>query len=98
MSLLQKSGIGAALISNVEDLVEHAPQLKHDNFYKSVPHSDPDFDTRVIENTVVKFSGVECTIENASPIIGEHNEYVFQEILGLSPKEYADFKEDGVFF
>ena len=98
VSLLQKSGIGAALISNVEDLVEHDPQLKHDNFYKSVPHSDPDFDTRVIENTVVKFSGVECTIENASPIIGEHNEYVFQEILGLSPKEYADFKEDGVFF
>ncbi len=34
----------------------------------------------------------------AAPTIGEHNEYVFGEVLGLSSKRLAVLQEAGVFF
>ena len=31
-----------------------------------------------------------------SPLLGEHNEYVFKDILGLSEDEITQLVEDGV--
>ena len=31
-----------------------------------------------------------------APALGQHNEYVFREIVGLSEQEYASYQREGV--
>ena len=33
----------------------------------------------------------------AAPLIGEHNDIVFQDFLGLTGQEYADYQRQGAF-
>jgi crotonobetainyl-CoA:carnitine CoA-transferase CaiB-like acyl-CoA transferase len=47
---------------------------------------------------VPKFSDTPVEVRRAAPTIGEHNEYVFGEILGISVRRLKELQEDGVFF
>jgi crotonobetainyl-CoA:carnitine CoA-transferase CaiB-like acyl-CoA transferase len=42
------------------------------------------------------FSETPSNITRPSPCIGEHNELVFKELLGLSEADYEQLVEDGV--
>jgi crotonobetainyl-CoA:carnitine CoA-transferase CaiB-like acyl-CoA transferase len=98
MAALQEAGIGAAVIQNVEDLMERDEQLAYRGYYVDTWHPDRSVGTLRIDGIVPKFSDTPGEIRRAGPTIGEHNEYVFGEILGLSCKRLGDLQEDGVFF
>ena len=51
-----------------------------------------------MDGIVPKFSETPGEIHRAGPTIGEHNEYVFGDLLGLSSKRLRELQEDGVFF
>ena len=34
-------------------------------------------------------------IRNSAPLLGEHNEYVYKELLGYSDREYARLEAEG---
>jgi crotonobetainyl-CoA:carnitine CoA-transferase CaiB-like acyl-CoA transferase len=53
---------------------------------------------RLVFNPPWKFSKTPSRIERASPMLGEHNEYVFSELLGISKQEIAKLVEEKVLY
>ena len=71
---------------------------------------DPQFEARHIKQTVDipvygkedlfkapwHFSDFSPQIERCGPLLGQHNDLVLGDLLGLSPEEIADLKQSGV--
>ncbi|MDP6453286.1 MAG: CoA transferase [SAR202 cluster bacterium] len=98
MTALQNAGIGAAVVENVQDLMERDDQLAHRGYYVDAWHPDREVGTLRMDGIVPKFSDTPGEVRRAAPTIGEHNEYVFGEVLGLSSKRLRELQEAGVFF
>jgi crotonobetainyl-CoA:carnitine CoA-transferase CaiB-like acyl-CoA transferase len=98
MSVLQRAGIGAAVVENVQDLMERDEQLAHRGYYVDAWHPDRSVGTLRMDGIVPKFSETPGEVRRAAPMIGEHNEYVFGEILGLSSRRLEELRDAEVFF
>jgi crotonobetainyl-CoA:carnitine CoA-transferase CaiB-like acyl-CoA transferase len=98
MATLQDVGIKAAVIENVQDMMERDEQLKGRDYYVDAWHPDRSVGTLRIEGIVPKFSDTPGEVRRAAPVIGEHNEYVLGEVLGLSRGRMAELQEAEVFF
>ncbi|MGH8518874.1 MAG: CaiB/BaiF CoA transferase family protein [Panacagrimonas sp.] len=89
---LQALGVAAAKCQSSVDLVAD-PQLWGRGFFREV--SDRQGGTRTIAGPSWKMSR-EAAIEDAAPGLGEHNAYVFGELLGLSEQAQQDLATSGV--
>lgn len=98
MATLQAAGIGAAVVENIQDMMERDEQLEARGFYVDAWHPDRSVGTLRLDGVVTKFSKTPGEVRRAAPMVGEHNEYVFGEILGISGKRMKQYEEDGVFF
>jgi crotonobetainyl-CoA:carnitine CoA-transferase CaiB-like acyl-CoA transferase len=98
MAILQDAGIGAAVVENVQDLMERDEQLAHRGYYVDAWHPDPSVGSLRMDGVVPKLSGTPGEVRRAAPTVGEHNEYVLGEILGMSARRLAELREDQVFF
>jgi crotonobetainyl-CoA:carnitine CoA-transferase CaiB-like acyl-CoA transferase len=98
MAALQDVGIEAAVVENVQDLMERDDQLAQRGFYVDAKHPDESVGTLRMDGVVPKFSDTPGEVRRAAPTIGEHNEYVFGEILGLSSQRMIELQDAGVFF
>ena len=94
MHLLQKNGVAAGVIQNTEDLMEKDPHMKERKFYQVREH--PEMGTVTYDGQPFKLSETPGEIER-SPLMGEHNEYVYGEILGMSEEEINQYTVDGIF-
>ncbi|MEE8422502.1 MAG: CoA transferase [Dehalococcoidia bacterium] len=92
-SLLQERGIAAAAVESLRDTLERDPQLTL-HYQRISQPSDPDVEV-VIDRDAIRFAGVEHTLERA-PMMGEHNEYVLRELLGVSRDEFDALVVEGV--
>jgi benzylsuccinate CoA-transferase BbsF subunit len=93
MKLMQASGVAAGLVSNAKDMAED-PQMKHYNFFEEREHP---------VQKIIPFShgpGFRMSNESyeigRSNLLGEQNDYVFTELLGLSDDEFVQLVADGV--
>ena len=93
MTLMQQNGVAAGVLQNAEDLQERDPQLKHRNLYCTLNH--PKQGKYVAPRPVFIASKCPCEVQCA-PLLGEHNEPVLKEILGMSDKEIEEFVIEGV--
>ena len=98
MDILQEAGIQAVVIENIQDMMERDPQLKERGFYVDAWHHDRSIDTLTIERGVPRFSDTPKEVRRGAPVIGEHNEYVLGELLGLPQRRIDELQESGVFF
>jgi crotonobetainyl-CoA:carnitine CoA-transferase CaiB-like acyl-CoA transferase len=98
MAALQQRGIPAGAVQNAPDRCERDPQLQHRGYFIPLPQSE--IGTWPVENFPAKFQSTPISVggppERAAPLIGEDNDYVYREILGLTPEEIAAFKEDWI--
>jgi len=86
MSLMQAKGVAAGVVEDLKDMFED-PQLKHYGFLRYFEHpvmgeisyQGPPF--RLSKTPDGQFS---------APCLGQHNEYVYKELLGLSDEEIAE--------
>ena len=92
-TLLQQHGIAAAAVESLRDTREHDPQLQQ-HYQRVIQPSDPDVEV-VIDRDAIRFAGVEHTLERA-PMMGEHNEYVLRELLGVSQADFDAMVVEGV--
>jgi benzylsuccinate CoA-transferase BbsF subunit len=80
MQRLQGAGIGAGVVQNAQDLLDKDPQMKIVGHYKKVNHpvtGESNYDSP-------PFTLSECPLEvRPGPLLGQHNDYIFQELLGL---------------
>ncbi len=71
------------------------PQLEAREFWETLDH--PELGTSLLyPGAFSKFSSGKCTLRRRAPLIGEHNEEVYVNELGLKPAEIDKLKESGV--
>lgn len=91
--MLQNAGVPAHRVSKQVD-VYHDPQLKHRRYF--VPMRHPVMGTQNYEQqSCYILSKNPREMARPSPCLGEHNEYVFKELLGMSDEEISTHIIDG---
>jgi len=94
VELLQRVGVEAALVNNFEDLLKD-PQLASRDHFRTVDHGV--IGPHLVEMNGMRFSGTPGTMRSAAPCLGQDNEQVYREILGMSQTEYETLEAEGVF-
>lgn len=94
MHTLQAAGVPAAVVQTARDKLEADPQLRHRKLYTRLDHLI--LGERWYEGVPAKLSRTPGQLRRPSPMLGEHDEYVYHEILGLSRQEIEQLRKDGV--
>ena len=79
--LLQEAGVRAGAVQNAQDLNETDPQLAHRGVFFQMDH--PVIGEARFEGVPVHFDGMSADNWRSGPLLGEDNEYVFKELLGV---------------
>jgi crotonobetainyl-CoA:carnitine CoA-transferase CaiB-like acyl-CoA transferase len=87
MTQLQAVGIASGIVQNCEDLFKD-PQVAHRNYFRVLDHSE--MGKHPYLSTSYILSDTPSDIRSAAPLLGEHNEFVLKELLGLSEEEYVE--------
>jgi len=90
---LQKAGVAAGVVQNAEDLAND-PQLLANDFYTPLEH--PVLGTMTTDTSPIRFDKMPRRAWKAAPLLGDANNYVFGELLGLSTPEIDAYKQRGV--
>ncbi|MBI4641243.1 MAG: CoA transferase [Candidatus Tectomicrobia bacterium] len=93
MENLQSAGVPAGMVSTIRDLV-HDPHMKARGYFEQVPMTN--FGPQLFPGVPWKFSKTPTPIRMPSPQFGEHNDYVFGQLLGKSNEELEALKRDRV--
>lgn len=95
MTRLQAHGVHAGVVQHIADLTQHDPHLRQRGFFETVPHT--------LQGDVPvgglpwKMSATPGYYHRAAPCLGEHNRYVYGELLGMSEAEITAYTERGIF-
>jgi len=95
MQLLQAVGVACAPVSSVFDLVVN-PQLRDRGFFVNIDH--PEVGSRATPGIPVKFGAHKSLNYYPAPCLGQHNEYVFKEILKLDDSTYRSLVAEQVIY
>lgn len=90
-SIMQGAGLAANVVESVKDLFED-PQLKTRNHFRVFNHKV--MGPMHFEGPSFKLSKTPDSMWCPAPY-GEHNEYVFKEVLGMTQEEISDLTEGG---
>ncbi len=93
VNLLQEAGVSAGVVQNAEDLLTD-PQLREREFFIRLEHS-------VLGNTIsdsspIKFNASSTAGWKAAPLLGEDNQHVYCELLGLTESELTSYIKKGI--
>ncbi|MFC1940267.1 CaiB/BaiF CoA transferase family protein [Chloroflexota bacterium] len=91
--ILQVAGIAAGPVLDIREILDN-PHLKERGFFQKVNH--PEVGEVTCDLVRAKLSKTPGRVRIPAPCLGEHNKYVFQELLGLSDQEFAHLEEKGI--
>lgn len=94
MTRMQASGVAAGVVQTIKDVV-HDPQLKHRGHFQSLEH--PELGAYICENLAFRLSKCNVEWKRAAPCLGEHNEFVYTKLLGMSEADFIELLNEGVF-
>ncbi|MBN1613112.1 MAG: CoA transferase [Deltaproteobacteria bacterium] len=94
-AMLQKEGVAAAPCMNSEDLFKD-PHLKAREVYQTVEH--PVIGKDWVVAPPWRLSETPAAITRHAPLLGEHNDLVFHEMLGMSREEIQALEQEEVIF
>ena len=92
----QTAGVRALPVQSAEDRVEHDPQLRHRNVYLPIEH--PALGTYKVQNAPFKLSETPAYNHRSSPLIGQHNREIVEDLLGYSHDTLRTGFDDGTFW
>jgi len=93
MHMLQKAGVAAVPSFNAEELCSD-PHLTERGLLVVVDH--PTLGAQTVFSPPAKLSSTPANISTPGPTLGQHNQYIFGELLNLSPQEIADLMDKEV--
>ena len=88
------SGVPAAAVQNPEDRIEHDPNTEAWGLFPEVEHSE--MGPVRVDGAPIKLSVSPPRMSRGAPLLGQHNEYVYCTLLGLSLQEISALGEEGV--
>ena len=95
MHRLQTAGVAAGVVQSGPDMVDTDPQLRERGFFVDVP--DAQGKSWTIEGVPYKLFSTPGGPLQAAPKFGAHQDYVLQEVLGMSDEELAEYAVAGAF-
>ncbi|UCE85108.1 MAG: CoA transferase [Deltaproteobacteria bacterium] len=93
MQRLQEAGVEAGVAQTFADLLAD-PQLAHRSHFRELEHVH--LGRLAFENYALRFSDAEPSLRSPGPNLGEHNETVLGELLGMRREEIDRLVADGV--
>jgi len=91
---LRSAGVPASAVQRPEERVEHDPGTSDWGLWPEVEHTAIG---RVrVDGLPVHLSETDWQMARGAPCLGEHNDYVFGELLGMPRDEIASLREEGV--
>jgi len=93
MRILQRVDVPAGPVLDAKELVEE-PHLQERGLFEAVTH--PEAGTHPYIGRFAGFSKTPLSIRMPAPCLGEHNQRVFGELLGLSTEEVTELEEQGI--
>ncbi|MDE2988464.1 MAG: CoA transferase [Chloroflexota bacterium] len=94
MQQLQSAGVPAGVVQTPEDL-RNDPQLAHRGHFWMLDH--PTMGHRAYDGPSFRLSETPAELTKAAPLLGEDNEYVYKDIVGMSDEEYVEHLVSGAF-
>lgn len=95
MTTLQAAGVAAGVVQTSADKVDRDPQLRARDFFPVADH--PEIGPYEFEGFPARFSGPGAALHRASPMLGQDNEMIYRELLGIEDGEYQQLAEEAVF-
>ncbi|HAL47883.1 MAG: CoA transferase [SAR202 cluster bacterium] len=89
---LQEHGVPSGPVMNEADAYDD-PHLQSRGYFEEVTH--PETGTHRYPGMFFKFSETPLGIRRPAPLLGEHNEYVYKDLLEYTDEEYAEFERTG---
>ena len=93
MKLMQEAGVSAGIVATGEDIYED-PQLEHREHFTVLTH--PEMGAYPHERSAAILSKSPGKLTMPAPCIGEHNHYVYTELLGMPEEEYIQLLNENV--
>ena len=93
LALCREYGVPAGNIYRAPEMLED-PHFAAREALVSVPH--PEHENFVMQNVAPKLSATPGGIEWVGPTLGEHNEAIYGELLGMNSKTRADLAARGI--
>lgn len=90
---LQQAGVPAEPVLTIPELVVD-PHLRERDFWEDVTNTESGTWTQ--EAPTWRFSDARAHVRLPAPVFGEHNDYVFGELLGLSVDDIKALEREGV--
>ena len=90
---LQQAGVRAGIVQNAEQLAND-PQLLSNGFFNSIRH--PVRGETTIDTYPINFSNHQKRSWKPAPLLGEANQYVFGEILGMTKAAIESYVRKGI--
>ncbi|OGO50812.1 MAG: hypothetical protein A2148_03815 [Chloroflexi bacterium RBG_16_68_14] len=90
---LQGAGVSAAPVLTVPELMADS-HLAERGFWEEVAHREAGVWT--MDGPAWRFDRTPAHVRLPAPCFGEHNDYVFRELLGLSEDEVAELEREGI--
>jgi len=91
--LLQEEGVAAMPVMNIEDQFTN-PHLRERGAFVEIEH--PKVGMEWLPGIPWRLDRTPGGVERPAPLLGQHNAYVFQELLGLDPQEVQALEAEGV--
>ncbi len=88
MALLQSKGVPAGVVHNARDVLDNDAHLRERGYYVYLDH--PETGRMAHDGAPFRLSKSQGELTTPAPCLGEHNEYVCKEILGMSDDEIAE--------
>ncbi len=95
MHILQNAGVPAAPYLSPERVFTD-PQLREGGFFTT--RSASDGEQRDLPALGWRFEGGPAPRITAAPVLGQHNDYVYSELLGLSSEEMANLVDEQIIY
>jgi formyl-CoA transferase len=93
LELLEKHGVPSGLIYRTADMLED-PHFAARQAIVSTSH--PRFGTLRMQNVAPRLSATPSSIRTPAPEMGQHNDEVYRELLGIEPAMIAAYAASGV--
>ncbi|MEM6460286.1 MAG: CoA transferase [Pseudomonadota bacterium] len=90
---LNDSGVPCGLIYKAEDMIDD-PHFREREAIVDVEH--PDFGVIKMQNVAPRLSETPGSVRHVGPELGEHNDYVYGEVLALSQETQSSLRDKGI--
>jgi crotonobetainyl-CoA:carnitine CoA-transferase CaiB-like acyl-CoA transferase len=88
MELLQSKGVPAGVVQNSRDVLDNDAHLKARGYYQYLDH--PETGRSAHDGAPFRLSKTPGSLNAPAPLLGQHNEYVCKELLGMGDEEIAE--------